>query len=70
MHEQARWCDEAATHQLVAHSCGLLNHLNSFCEGMFKLNEKFDADALLYSLILYVTATQYTFSLNSVYCFH
>ena len=31
----------------IAHSCGLLNHLNSFCRGMFKLNTKFDADLLL-----------------------
>ena len=31
----------------VAHSCGLLNHLNSFCGGMFKLNAIFDADLLL-----------------------
>ena len=34
----------------VAHSGGLLNHPNSFCRGMFKLNAKFDADSLLYSL--------------------
>ena len=34
----------------VAHSCGLLNHLNSFHRGMLKLNTKFDADSLLYSL--------------------
>ena len=34
----------------VAHSCGLLNHWNSFHRGMFKLNTKFDADPLLYSL--------------------
>ena len=27
----------------VAHSFGLLNHPNSFCRGMFKLNIKFDA---------------------------
>ena len=32
------------------HSCGLLNNLNSFCRGMFKLNAKFDADLLLYLL--------------------
>ena len=32
------------------HSCGLLNHLNSFHRGMFKLNSKCDADSLLYSL--------------------
>ena len=34
----------------VAQSCGLLNHLNSFCGGMFKLNTKYDADSWLYSL--------------------
>ena len=34
----------------VAHSCSLLNHLNGFCGGMFKLNAKFDADSLLYLL--------------------
>ena len=34
----------------VAHSCGLLNHPNSFHEGMLKLNAKSDADSLLYSL--------------------
>ena len=34
----------------VAHSCNLLNHPNSFLRGMFKLNAKFGADSLLYSL--------------------
>ena len=38
----------------VAHSCGLLNLLNSFCRGMFKLNAKFDVDSLLYSLSHFV----------------
>ena len=52
----------------VAHSCSLLNHPNSFW--MFKLNTKFDADSLLYSLILNAMVTQYTCSLNSVYCPH
>ena len=32
---------------------GLLNHLNSFHRGMFKLNAKFDADSLLYLLSLF-----------------
>ena len=45
------WCVSGALswkcQSLVAHSCGLLNHLNSFCRGMFKLNAKFDADLLL-----------------------
>ena len=54
---------------LVAHSCGLLNHLNSFHGGMFKLNTKFDANSLLYSLvILNAMVTQYTCSFNSVCC--
>ena len=34
----------------AAHSCVLLNHLNNFHRGMFKLNAKYDADLLLYSL--------------------
>ena len=34
----------------VAQSCGLLNHLDSFRRGMFKLNAKFEADSLLCSL--------------------
>ena len=34
----------------VAHSQGLLNHPNSFLRVMFKLNAKFDAHSLLYSL--------------------
>ena len=47
----------------VVHSYSLLNHLNSFHRTMFKLNAKFDADSLLYSVILNVTATQYMCSL-------
>ena len=50
MYEQRHCCGEAASHQLVAHSCGLVNHLNSFHRGMFKLNAKFDAYSLSYSL--------------------
>ena len=53
------------THGIVPES--LLNHLNSFCGGMFKLNTNFDTDSLLYSVISNVMATQYTCSLNSVY---
>ena len=34
----------------IDHSCGLLNHPNSFRGGVFKLNAKFDVDSLLYSL--------------------
>ena len=43
-------------------SCGLLNYLNSFHGGMFKLNGKFDADSLLHLLILNDG--------HSVYCPH
>ena len=50
IHEQVHCCDEAASQSLVAHSYSLLNHLNSFCRGMFKLKAKFDADSLLCSL--------------------
>ena len=32
------------------HSCGPLNHPNSFCGGMFEFNAKLDADSLLYWL--------------------
>ena len=46
----------------VVHRCGLLNHLNSFHGGMFKLNAKCGADLLLYSLMLNIMATQYTYS--------
>ena len=35
-------------------SCALLNHPNSFRRGMLKLNTKFDADSLLYSLSHFV----------------
>ena len=34
------------THCIIPES--LLNHPNSFCRGMFKLNTKFDVDSLLY----------------------
>ena len=34
----------------VAHGCGLLNNLTSFCGGMLRINIKSDADSLLYSL--------------------
>ena len=34
----------------VVHSCGLLNPLNGFCRGKFKLNAKFYAESLLCSL--------------------
>ena len=52
---------------LVAHSCSLLSHLNSFRGGMFKLNAKFEVDSLLYLVILNSMATQYTCSLNGIY---
>ena len=66
MHEQVHCHGEAANHQLPI----ALPYLNSFCGGMFKLNAKFDADSLLYSVILSVMATQCTCSLNGIYHFH
>ena len=54
----------------VTNSFSLLNHLNNFHREMFKLNAKFDADSLLYSVTLNVIATQYTCSLNGIYCPH
>ena len=50
----------------VAHSCSLLNHPNRDHRGIFKLNTKYDADSLLYSVILNAMATQYTCSLNGI----
>ena len=66
MHEQAHlwwWGCQSP----VAHICSLLNHLNSVHGGMFTLNAKFDAELLLYSVILNTTATQYTCLLNGIY---
>ena len=55
----------------VAHKCGLLNHPNSFCGGMFKFNTKSGADSLMYLLSHFeCETTQYTCSLNGVYCPH
>ena len=47
MHERMHCHDELP---ITSYSCGLLNHLNSFCGGMFKLDTKYDADLLLYLL--------------------
>ena len=48
-----------------------LNHANSFCTEMFKLNAKFDADLLLYLLSHFeCDSPPYTCSLNSIYCPH
>ena len=48
MHEWV--CCDKTCQSPVAHSCSLLNHPNSFCRGMFKLNAKLNADFLLYLL--------------------
>ena len=52
-----RWCEAWmgalswwSCQSPVAHSCGLLNHRNSFHGGTFMVNTKFDADLLLYLL--------------------
>ena len=52
----------------VARSCGLLNHWNSFHRRMFKLNANSrQIHSSIRSVILNTTATQYIWSLNSVY---
>ena len=60
--ESPGWLDVSPTHPAegllswqscqspIAHNCGFLNHLNTFCRAMFKLNAKFDTGLLLYSL--------------------
>ena len=49
----------------VAHSCGLLNHLNSFCGGMFILMQNLmQIHCSPCSVILNEMATQYTCSLR------
>ena len=63
--EWARSREEAANHLLPR--AAALNHMNRFHGGMFKLNTKFDAGPLLYSLVLNVMATQYTCSLSGIY---
>ena len=49
MHKRSQ-CHNEAAQPPVDHSCSLLNYLNSFHRGKFKLNTKFDADSLLYFL--------------------
>ena len=52
----------------VAHSCSLLNHLESFWGEMFKLNANLkQIHCSTDSFILNVMATQYTCSLNGIY---
>ena len=55
----------------VAHSCGLLNHPNSFHRECSSLTQKLiQISGSIRSVILNVTATQYTCSHNSIYCPH
>ena len=73
MHEWVHYHDKAANHQLhqLPHRRNLLNHPNSFHGGLFKLNEKSDANhCSTCSVILSMMATRYTSSLDSVYCPH
>ena len=52
----------------VTHSCGLLNHLNSFLGGYSSLRENLmQIHCSTHSVILNVMATQYTCSLYSLY---
>ena len=67
MHEQIHCHGEAANHQLPIVMAFWVIQIVSVEGGVFKLNEKFDADLLLYSVILNVMATHYTCSLNGIY---
>ena len=50
------------------HSCGTLNHPNSFCRGIFNLTQNLMLiPCCTHSVILNVMATQYTCSLSPVY---
>ena len=63
-----------ATLLFALHSCNilesLLNHLNSFHGGMFKLNAKFDADSLLYWLSHFECDGHTVHMLNGMYLPH
>ena len=55
----------------ASNRCGLLNHLNSFHRGMFKLKATLvQIHCSNHSVILNVMATQYTCSLNVIYLPH
>ena len=64
MHEQVHCHEEAASYELPELQPF---ESSSFPRGIFNLNTPFDADLLLYSLILNATATQDTCSLSGVY---
>ena len=65
MHKWVHCCNEATSHKLPT-AAAFWNHLNSFHREMFRLNAKFNAGSLLYSVILNVMATQYTRSFNDI----
>ena len=67
MHEQVCCRAEAANPQLPVAAAFWITPV--FCGGMFKLRAKFNVDfCCTCSVILNVTATQYTCSLKGVYC--
>ena len=51
MHEWVHWW---SCQSPVAHSCSLLNHLNSLHRGMLKFNAVFDAYSLFYSQLFWM----------------
>ena len=65
MHEQACCHDEAANHQLP--TAVAFWSIWSFHRGMFKLNTKFDADSLLYSLS-HFECNSYTVHMLTQWC--
>ena len=67
---QESWCmSRCVVVMKLQTPAAVLNHLNSFCRGMFKINTKFDADSLLHSLSHFkCTSPQRTCSLNGIHC--
>ena len=67
MHEQAHWCDEAANHQLPIAAAFSIIQIVSPQECSSLTQNLMQVHAFTRSVILNVTATQYTGSLNGVY---
>ena len=68
MHEQAHCCDEAANHQLPLAAAFWIIWIVSPEECSSLIQNLMQFHCSTHSVILSVTATQYTCSLNSIYC--
>ena len=70
MHEWAHWCDEAANHQLPVAEAFWIIWIVSLEERPSLTQNLMQISCSIHSVILNALATQYTCSLNSVYCSH